>query len=76
MISSNADQKYFTCMHSKINTAIAVTTVTEPQTTMMKPSTVPVPVSSGLTTLHYVIIAAVSAAVILLSLVMIMILAK
>ena len=55
---------------------MAVTTVTEPQTTVLKSSTDPVPVSSGLTTVHYVIISAVAAAVALLVLIMIMIITK
>ena len=66
-------QTYYTCTPK---TAIAVTTVTEPQKTTMEPSTGPVPVSSGLSTLHYVIIAAVSAAVVLFGLIMIMIVMK
>ena len=55
---------------------MVVTTVTEPQTTMIKSSTAPVPVSSGLATVHYVIISAVAAAVALLGLIMIMIITK
>ena len=56
-----------------------MTTVTEPQTTVVEPSlgTVPVPVSSGLSILHYVIIAAVAAvAVIIVDLIMIIIIIK
>ena len=55
---------------------MAVTTVTEPQTTVIKSSTAPVPVSSGLTTVHYVIISTIAAAVALLVLIMIMIIIK
>ena len=58
----------YTCtliLHAAI--AVATTVTTEPLATTNEPSdTAPVPVSSGLSTVHYIVIGAASAAVVIL----------